>query len=136
MLGSIPSGVDGITPEVLSNVKSPQDFNEAWSMTRAAFMFHHRSLVFVYFMPPFFINAYDIHGNLIRKMPIKRAAVKNARFMENGYLIAVMNTSSTPPDQLERSLGDTLYQAFLEAGYNPEDYQNDNDYLILHKPKW
>jgi len=135
-LGSIPSGIDGISPEIVSKTKNIQDFNEAISMTTAAFMFHHDQFVFVYYMSPQLINAYDTNGNLIKKMTIEKAAIENSRFMENGYLIAVMNISGTAPEYLKRSLGDDLYTAFLDAGYTPDNYQNDNDYLIFHKPKW
>jgi len=135
-LGTLPSGIDGITPEIVSEIKNINDFNEALALAGAAFLFHHRHLVFVMFHSPFVVNAYDVNGNLIRRMPLKTPATKNARFMENGFLIGIMNLTTTPSEATKKALGDALYTAFTEAGYDPEEYENDNPYLILFRADW
>jgi hypothetical protein len=135
-LASLPSGVDGITPEIVSRSKNISDFNNAVSLPKVHFLFHHRHFVFEYFLFPPIVNAFDANGNLIRKLPVERGAFKNAQYMENGFLISPMNITSTPPEPLSQTLGDSLFRAFLDSGYNTENYKDDNPYLILHKPKW
>jgi hypothetical protein len=137
LLGILPSGVDGITKEAVSEIQNNRDFLATREMTSAFRFFRLGHHVFLYFELPFFFNVYDTHGNLIRKrLKPRSGAFMNAFSVLDGLLASKMSLSSPNPKALERSLGSELFDAFIDAGLDPADYLEDNPYLIFFRPSW
>jgi len=135
-LGSLPSGVDGITPEIVSQTKNQADAAATVQMVRPYHLLHHGNFVVLRFYGHDAVTIFDIHGNLVRKgLPMDKVAFRAAIALENGVLISRIDTMADPRT-IEASNGTEILQAFIEAGYDPDDFEGDNPYLILHRPEW
>jgi len=136
MLGVLPSGIDGISAEALEKVKNMKDHIQTTSLIRSFNLLHHDGIVIVQYMMPFSANIYDTNGNLIRKgLRAKSVFYTGAIGLDNGFLLSRVDTLADP-EVIEKNLGPDALRAFLEAGYDPKSYEDDNPYLALSRPNW
>jgi len=137
LLGVLPSGVDGMTADEVSSIKSRRDYIQISSLPKPDFLFHDQKLAFQVFVGLRTVNIYDVNGNLIRKqLPMKTIPTATARALENGYLLSLIGVTSSEPNTLRTDFGETLFSAFLEAGFDVDDFTTDNPYVILSRPRY
>jgi hypothetical protein len=136
LLGELPSGIDGISPEIVEKATSRQAFAETQMLTRPYRLVAHGDLVAVLYILPAFANIYDTGGNLVRQaLHIESAPFLGAMTIDGGMLISKIDHTGTP-DEIRDHLGQAYLDAFLAAGYNPSSFAEDNPYLFLLKPVW
>lgn len=134
-MATLSTGVDGATREDYEAITSDDAFREFASKTGPYKLLVTDDYVFAMFGTPRQATVFDHNGNLLEARVRGRTLLSNTIISTVGPDLVAFIAPTVGGERLQAELDAQTYRMLIEAGYDPNDYENDNPYLAFLQVK-
>jgi len=130
LLGNLEPGLDGLKEEDLIG-KSQMDFNLAMSAKPTNYEILSLDPFVLVFFRTGRMSVFENKGHLVKANLKVNALQYIVPKAIDGTLVTVVDFGFQDMGYLENALSDADWELLLQSGFNPDDRENDNPYLVV-----